>query len=36
MQYERAPRFKRSKLDEAPPPLRCACRASLRYGGARE
>ncbi len=24
MHYERAPRFRRSKPDEAPPPLRCA------------
>jgi hypothetical protein len=24
MHYERAPRFRRSKLDVAPPPLRCA------------
>src|ERR1019366_880705 len=34
MHYERAPRFRRWKLDVAPPPLRCAG-ASLRYGGAR-
>ena len=37
MHYEKAPRFRRSKPDEARR-LRCAalCRASLRYGGARE
>src|ERR1700720_3244298 len=34
MHYERAPHFKRLKLDVAPPPLRCAG-ASLRCGGAR-
>src|ERR1035441_6402360 len=36
MHYERAPRFPRSKLEGRR--LRCAalCRASLRYGGARE
>ena len=31
MYYEKAPRFSRSKLDVAPPPLRCCCAgASLR------
>ncbi len=31
----RAPCFSTSKVDVAPPPLRCAGRASLRYGGSR-
>jgi Prolyl oligopeptidase, N-terminal beta-propeller domain len=35
MHYERVPRFRRSKLDVVPPPLRCAVQgASLRCGGA--
>jgi hypothetical protein len=33
MHYERAPRFRRSRLDVAPPPLGCAVQG-LRYAAA--